>query len=527
MMIEKISKVELTQMTDYISDYAFDDCCTPNCNRVGIDVILQPWEKAKNEYLYKLLGEKFIITKEISYVKGLEELSEEISAKLFGWRSPYEEFVNSFRRLTGYGAVYQHNWHLSSLMDSYMLAKNIYDGETFILPVEGGNPIQVNKGCKVSKVIGKIAKALNLEGFEEFRIAHSQILNQKALKGKLCLSIHPLDYMTMSHNDCGWTSCMNWTEQGEYRRGTVEMMNSPMVVVAYLASETPMTLSGSEWSNKKWRQLFVVNKDIITGVKAYPYANPELEKIVATWLRDLAKDNLDWEYAPEYTEYDQCGAIHPEGREEEGIRIQFHTDDMYNDFGTITHHAYINTKDIAADYHCNYSGMAVCMCCGKLHQDYDGEYCLVCENCEEVHHCVECGSRAHRSELYELDGEYYCDYCYDEVSFRCELCDDSHHQDNEIVLSLARKGEDGVPEILRDINISICYDCYDRLKDGGMPHYLNSTATPHRFQFHWREYYYVMAEDCTDELLSLFSFKSMEEVNEYEPYETIRVEEEN
>ena len=526
MMIEKVLDIEKTQMYDYITDYAFDGYGS-HSNRVSIDTILKPWETAKSEYLYKLLGEKFIVSKEISYEKGVDELTDEISCKLLGWRTEYETFVNAFRALTSYEGPYRHNWNLSSLMDSDTLATNIYRGETFNLPIEGKNPIQINKGCKVSKVLGKIAKALNLEGYEEFRIAHSQILNQKALKGKMCISIHPLDYMTMSHNDCGWTSCMNWAEEGEYRRGTVEMMNSPMVVVAYLASETPMMVSGREWSNKKWRQLFVVNKDIITGVKAYPYANPELEKIVATWLRDLAKDNLNWEYAPEYIEYDQCGSIHPEGCGEDGIKIQFHTDDMYNDFGTITHHAYINLNDIPADYHCNYSGHAVCMCCSKVHAYYDGEYCLVCEDCEEVHHCCECGSRFHQDELFELDNEYYCEYCYDNVCFTCEICDNAHHQDNEIVLNLARKAENGTVEIIKGTSLSICWDCVHEFRDGRITGLLSKQGTVHEYEYHWRNYYYVLAENCTDKFLDMFGFNSLEDVKAYDPYEVIRVEEKN
>ena len=527
MMIEKVLEVEKNQMYNYITDYAFDGYSSCK-ERKSMDTILKPWDDAKSEYLYKLLGEQFIISKEISYEKGTEELTEEMSQKLFGWKAPTEEFVREFRNLTSYGGKYQYNYSLSGLMDSYMLTKNIYDGETFTLPIEGGNPIQVNKGCKVSKIIGKIAKALKIDGYEEFRIAHSQILNQKALKGKLCLSIHPLDYMTMSHNDCGWTSCMNWVEQGEYRRGTVEMMNSPMVVVAYLASESPMMVSGREWSNKKWRQLFVVNKDIITGVKAYPYANPELEKIVATWLRDLAKENLGWEYNEQYLEYDQCGSISPEGwdREEE-LRIQFHTNDMYNDFGTITHHAYINLKEIDSCYHCNYSGVAICMSCGSLMGDYDSECCLVCDDCEEVHHCYECGGRYSQDELYELDGDYYCEYCYDNVAFTCELCEDSHHQDNEVCLYLARTREDGVEEILKGDCISICWDCVNALNKKKITDTTTVEDAVKEFHFQWRTYNYVNVANCTEDFLNKFGFDSIEDVMNYSPYETIEVKENN
>ena len=41
----------------------------------------------------------------------------------------------------------------------------------------------------------------------------------------------------MSDNDYGWDSCMGWMNEGEYRLGTVEMMNSPCIVVAYIDGE--------------------------------------------------------------------------------------------------------------------------------------------------------------------------------------------------------------------------------------------------------------------------------------------------
>ena len=75
------------------------------------------------------------------------------------------------------------------------------------------------------RVLSKIATAYNLPGFEDFRIAQSLVTNQANLKGYITLSIHPLDYMTMSDNNCGWDSCMSWQEEGCYRQGTVEMMN--------------------------------------------------------------------------------------------------------------------------------------------------------------------------------------------------------------------------------------------------------------------------------------------------------------
>ena len=58
---------------------------------------------------------------------------------------------------------------------------------------------------------------------------------------------------------------MSWFEKGEYRQGTVEMMNSECVVVAYLESTTNMTIRDGEWNSKRWRELFVVDENVLAN----------------------------------------------------------------------------------------------------------------------------------------------------------------------------------------------------------------------------------------------------------------------
>lgn len=505
MLSDKLVAEERQAINSFISDYAFYSVSSEK--RAGVDKILQYWSAAKNDYLYQMFGQKFILTKDLNYSKGLEELADAIDSELFWHGAPASNFIRAYRMLTSWEGPLQHNYEVDSLMDSYVLARNIYTGENFNIPLPDGTTLQVNKGCKVSKILGKIAAAFELDGYEQFRIAHSQVLNQKCLKGKLCISIHPLDYMTMSANDCGWTSCMDWTDDGEYRRGTVEMMNSPMVVVAYLTAKEPYRVGDLEWSNKKWRQLFVVNKDIITGVKAYPYHNENLEKAVCEWLRDLAKENLGWTYTNKYIEYWHSQTTnldcvdHP-------FRITFHTGVMYNDFGTIDHHGFIN-PNIAGEYHCTYSGVANCMCCGEADVSFDeSEHSLTCMDCEHTMRCYDCGAIHDAEDMYELDGDYYCEYCYSHAAAYCDICSETHHNNCCYDVYLARKMDDGNYYVMKDICITICDDCFHNLKK-------KLGANIHECEYYWSTYHFVLADECTKEALELFSFDSMEELNEY------------
>lgn len=505
MLSDKLVAEERQAINSFISDYAFYSVSSEN--RAGVDKILQYWSAAKNDYLYQMFGQKFILAKDLNYSIGLEELSDAIDSELFWHGAPASNFIRAYRMLTSLDGPLQNNYEVDSLLDSYVLARNIYTGENFNIPLPNGTTLQVNKGCKVSKILGKIAAAFELDGYEQFRITHSQVLNQKCLKGKLCISIHPLDYMTMSANDCGWTSCMDWTDEGEYRRGTVEMMNSPMVIVAYLTAKEPYRVGNLKWSNKKWRQLFVVNKDIITGVKAYPYYNENLEKAVCEWLRDLAKENLGWTYADKYIDYWHSQTTnldcvdHP-------FRITFHTGVMYNDFGTIDHHGFIN-PNIVGEYHCTYSGIANCMCCGEADVNFDeSEHSLTCMDCEHAMRCYDCGAIYDAEDLYELDGDYYCEYCYGSAATRCEICNEIHHNNCCYDIYLARKMNDGNYYVMKDICIAICEECFRNLKK-------KLGANIHECEHYWSTYHFVLADECTKEALELFSFDSMEELNEY------------
>ena len=508
MLSHKLVDEERQAMADFISEYAYYSVTRDRI--ADIDSILSFWNVAKKEYLYQMFGQKFILSKDLNYSMGLEELADAIDSELFWHGAPASRFVRAYRMLTSWDGPLQHNYEVDSLLDSYVLARNTYTGDNFNIPLPNGNVLQVNKGCKVSKILGKIAAAFELEGYEEFRIAHSQVLNQKSLKGKLCISIHPLDYMTMSANNCGWTSCMDWTDNGEYRRGTVEMMNSPMVIVAYLTAKDPYKVGELDWSNKKWRQLFVVNKDIITGVKAYPYYNENLEKAVCEWLRDLAKENLGWTYADQYVEYWHSQTTNVLDRP---IRITFHTGVMYNDFGTVDHHGFISSE-IPGEYHCTYSGVANCMCCGEDENDFDdSEHSLTCMECEHTMRCYDCGTLYDANDLLYLDGDYYCEYCYDHASCNCEICGETHHNNCCYDVYLARKMDDGNYYIMKDICITVCEDCFQKLK--GENKYIKSRAGIHECEHYWSTYHFVLADDCTEEGLNLFSFDNMEELNEY------------
>ena len=479
-LIDKLSQSEKTAMMKYINLYA------EISSKSDINTLLRFWDREKSQYLSQIFKDGLILKKDVMYERPADLIVSDLSHSLYN-----HCFFDKLYSIPNY------NINVSTLVNYYTLVENKYPGEPFEFNL-GNKVIKVQKGCKPMRILGKVAEAYGFkEEFEDFRLIHSQVLNQRKIEGKLCISIHPLDYMTMSDNDLNWNSCMSWIDNGEYRRGTVEMMNSPMVVVAYIESSHPFKIFGDfEWSNKKWRELFIVHPDIITGVKGYPYFIPELEKEVCDWLKDLATANLGWNYFDTLVEYSSSCYLH---LFDDTFDVIFNTNDMYNDFDSCSHVGYLSTK-APKQMTINYSGPAVCLCCGRENSWYDTEGDLVCEDCNQPIYCSECGCRIREEDMVYIRGYAYCEYCSDNFEvLECPLTNEIFYPDFDfyIDLHLAKKDENG-----RIIHL---YDNYIKIKDevnfDDYPQYFKETA---EMNYNGS---YVLIEDCTEKgLLELFDY---------------------
>lgn len=430
-----------------------------------LNYILRFWERNKEKF-YHAFGDQFILRKEISYSRPIDEIEKDIH------RLRYKsEFINTYKNwvfdrydkfLDELREVYDHNEeahrkyqeivderdYCLSLTDPDYIARSEYEGRSFVLSnTPEGVTIKVQRGCKPMRILGKIAQTFGIEGFEEFRIAVSQVLNQKKISGTFCLSIHPLDFMTMSDNECDWHSCMNWMNGGEYRMGTVEMMNSPVVVVGYLESKNPMTFGPYEWNNKKWRNLFIITDDLITSVKDYPYHNEVFCDQMVNWLRDIFG----------VTSYKEPEHIFCDGEyiEYEDYCFNMISNAMYNDFGNSAYVSCAFAVDGDSTGDIVYSGPAECMNCGGALDAEPGVVegitdmsDLVCDECADVRHCDWCGGRMYGSDnTYEVDGSIICEDCYENNTSVDFFTDEVHMESNmESVLLLKEDIGDKVAE---------------------------------------------------------------------------------
>lgn len=537
-----LSEQDKTRLKNYINIYS-----GANVECQDVDKVLAEWARAKID-LYHILGDKLIIEFPFEYTRPFSEISDECYNTIYGYDVTNPAYREMFTALDTYWmpikkakatiedddgtvlweASVTKTWPSSIFNDCDIIASNVLPEwlENYTVQnKETGKEITFHKGEKYFRALGKLIHncPLNDEVFESFRIKMSQITNQKILKGTMCISIHPMDYVTMSDNDYDWDSCMNWTsdEGGDYRLGTVEMMNSPMVVCAYLKGDKDFQWGhyhiqndpDYSWNSKKWRELFIVRPDFNIEIKAYPYDNEEFTKVVMAKLEELMGDaheeEIYWNYQTRFND---------------DLGLEFQTNDMYNDFGTYRNHKghlMRYNKKLASEWtidkfnkKCiNYSGEPHCMCCGTPINPYEARsnqvVCVNCGGCGGKCSCCGCVIYDDNDIFWNLDGEPYCSDCYNDLYIHDDIIDEELRHDEAIQFCLMdhEMAFGQVGKLKHYLNKqTINHATLDEVIDefGIEPHKI---ADPRDFS-EWDEiYYYTFDEMAQNEgLLNFFGF---------------------
>ena len=280
---------ELTEHDNIVIKNFITSCQIVEDKYIGNEAFLSEWAK-NNTKLYHLLGNKFI--HKIPYEKEMElaDIIKEMKSMI---NNSY--FCDKFERLI-YNASYKYKNFKTNLflllINPDTLIDNVIKMDIVLDYKKDKKVIKIQKGTKTMKAILKVCEYFDFgeefpdkilkEDYENFRIAHSMVLNNKKLKGNLVMSIHPMDFMTMSDNGFDWSSCMSFVRHGCYHMGAEEMMNSNNVICCYLESttnplfcfkdmdehqKTPIhsvkEYPNYSWTNKKWEFYFMLQKILL------------------------------------------------------------------------------------------------------------------------------------------------------------------------------------------------------------------------------------------------------------------------
>ena len=222
--------------------------------KINIDCtnIMQQWYENKR-FLIDLFGGKLIYT----FPKTIEiELTDKEKNKMFD---------NFLREIEIY---LEDNPKFNNFLES--------NREGFYLNLVVNDQFNIPRLRKGDKLMKSFKYFVNDESeLRRLQDIASRYIQKTKIKGKLCLSIHPLDYLTISENNSGWRSCHSM--DGDFGGGNMNYLVDKSTFVIYLRSTEDEQLKcfpeGMLWNNKKWRVLGYANKDLncVWFGKHYPF----------------------------------------------------------------------------------------------------------------------------------------------------------------------------------------------------------------------------------------------------------------
>ena len=295
-------------------------------------------------------------------------------------------------------------------------------------------------GAKLSKSFTKFFEDKNF--VKILQDIASRYMQLTQVSGYLYLSVHPMDYLTLSENAANWSSCHSL--DGDYRCGNLSYMVDNTTIVAYLATNEMQHFKclpeNVKWFSKKWRMLIHINtnSDIIYYNKQYPFEHKTIFGRITDMVHQI--------FFPAELRcvYDSMAFRKVETRN--GPRtlpeVNFITEDKIFPaskvissgtenslfFNDLRHSAsYLPIVDVPAGFPIGENTMNItigkepcCPVCGH-HNSYMSSHNMLCNNCihekcaydEFYTYCAECGHRIYPSDkAYEMDGITVCKSCY-------------------------------------------------------------------------------------------------------------------
>ena len=498
---DKLDQIDMEKIQNYLGIVKGEELENWNPEKV-----FRLWYENKSKYLFQLFGEDLI--KKVPIKVNQEYNKEVISGKMrpFLTGTRRSQFLRTVREkfhtdraaevLSIVFILDDEDFHSSTKssdtnkwiaevfnsMDFFLNNKSL-SGFLFskVVISRGEDKIIIDKGTKHTKVLRKLSKWYGLgQDYEEFLLDYSRIMNT-SLQDEVTLvySIHPLDYLTLSDNDNGWSSCVSLLERGGYAAGCAELMNSPSTIVCYIESNGRSLFNGL-WNSKAWRELIVITPEVMFALTGYPNHQDTLNRQSVEYLRKLIDENLDFAYNKELFKRYNDGFAQVGSKTRLSARVYLDNGFMYSDFDSTdanTFYAYVNIPLFEAhgsNFKVPFSGDMSCLECGKVGRDGSFTEChVLCTDCGGyfIGTCACCGmpltddGNGDDDQAYTgLDGELYCSDCLWDVEGECEQCGENFFREDMTHLyriSRYREWEPSFGSLYYISANSCCYECFD------------------------------------------------------------------
>lgn len=295
----------------------------------------------------------------------------------------------------------------------------------------------ITKGTKIIKAFKHFGLHENVLRYLQDQA--SRLIQEDSLTGTLCLSVHPLDYLSSSETTHNWRSCHSL--DGAYRSGNLSYMLDNSTIVCYIKSDGEYKLPNFPeevmWNSKKWRLLVHIDKDRTYGAcgRAYPFhLQSAMEETINAVLRSFNCDPAD---------YSNESLIKQGSRE--------HMCAVFDNFGATNYndvlkspyqHLHFWRNDLKEEFTPLAVGSAVkCIICGKKHLEAGSES-MLCDACwrEHTEHegwifCEFCGFRTRVEDSEYVEGcGYVCVQCASAECVVCQCCESTIPAESAVYL---------------------------------------------------------------------------------------------
>ena len=155
-IFEKLPDKELLE--SYIEMYAGYDNVYVKKSAAPLPYLMRFWDEAKSTNLYKLLGEQFIVEREMAFNKPMSEIENNITyclsyGSMYSFYEKFQDWVNDrYERSDGNDIAWKERCVLMGLVESCNLARSeinchrtykIEVGDSFVAIQNGAKPVRI------------------------------------------------------------------------------------------------------------------------------------------------------------------------------------------------------------------------------------------------------------------------------------------------------------------------------------------------------------------------------------------------
>lgn len=290
----------------------------------------------------------------------------------------------------------------------------------------------------------------------------SMLIQEDKVSGTLCMSVHPLDFLSSSENTYHWRSCHSL--DGDFRSGNLSYMTDKSTIICYLRGADNVKLPNFPasvlWNNKKWRMLLFVadTGDALFAGRQYPFSsNTALSKIHELYFNMFNEDCKQWsnwhaDYISAFPRKEPVARYMDEELKDRFISMNGYIFPMSAVVSDAKHSMHFNDLTHSSCYIPYYSwrrrkGWSVpgsdipphftigsahrCLRCQQNRISLSSS--MLCIDCEEdigssdndnFTYCACCDRRVYRGNmiwLQSISGEI-CEECYNTLTRPCEQC---------------------------------------------------------------------------------------------------------